>query len=335
MKENLTLTNNIRQHLVFTRRHGTGSHHARNMRGWIEVARGTYIDPACLAILNKWEQERALHIARAAHAQQRTSNSLIAGPSALLCYGVEILGLPELPIHIATPSHTKLRLLKLPPIDHPQISSSRQAKLKHTYLGEDTWQQDARQPFPTLSLIDSAIQTARLLPEEQGMTAFLMSAQILARCDRHQRTDTLARLKKLSQHCLSVSEELPRKARGRQRLRIAADLVRLPVDSILEARMHWLLHLDHISGYTTQYPLSSEGRMFFADFAFPERRIIFELDGQAKYGTNREQQLENKLNELARQRLIERQGWTIYRLTWHDLKQPKQLMRWIRQAISH
>ena len=55
------------------------------------------------------------------------------------------------------------------------------------------------------------------------------------------------------------------------------------------------------------------GRQYFADFAWPGRRVIGEADGTGKYGLTDREVTEALRAERRRQRDLEDAGWTVVR----------------------
>lgn len=321
-------------HIQHSSRYSAGSLIRRQLsRTHIEIARGTHLARAFLNTLGPFDVDRTLHIARAIHAQREHPGSIIAGPSALICHGVSLLDVNRLPVMITARRQQKHHSFVFQPIASEQSSHLRSVRLQRTSLTALDVHAIPELPIPTLPLLDSAIQCARLLPKETGLTAFLMAAQRIAEFDRRQLVDSRERLSSLSAYCQRLYEELPYRARGRKRMKDASILVREPVESILEARFHYLLYQHKFSGYHTQQPIQVGAKTYFPDFLFSEHKLAIELDGQAKYGDTRESQLESRLSELQRQYAIEKFGWRFMRFTWSDLSSPRLLVSRIRQEL--
>ena len=82
-----------------------------------------------------------------------------------------------------------------------------------------------------------------------------------------------------------------------------------------ELRAHRLMGL----GFRRQFPIAG----YIVDFACPEKRIIVELDG-SQHG-----EAETAMNDAARTRRLEQDGWTLIRF-WND-----DVLRDIDGASNH
>lgn len=77
--------------------------------------------------------------------------------------------------------------------------------------------------------------------------------------------------------------------------------VESPIERILLRAMQ-----DYGMVPTPQYPILQ----YFADFAFPEEKLVVECDGHQYHHTARQ-----KLRDLLRERRIRRAGWRVIRFT--------------------
>ena len=88
-----------------------------------------------------------------------------------------------------------------------------------------------------------------------------------------------------------------------------------------------------------QFDILDRGRLVATvDFAWPEHKLIVEIDGRVKYekylrpgespgdAVWREKKREDKIRRLT--------GWTVIRLTWADLENPAATARLIREAMG-
>ena len=82
-----------------------------------------------------------------------------------------------------------------------------------------------------------------------------------------------------------------------------------------ELRAHRLMGL----GFRRQFPVAG----YIVDFACPEKKIIVELDG-SQHG-----EVETAMNDAARTRRLEQDGWTLIRF-WND-----DVLRDIDGACNH
>ena len=101
--------------------------------------------------------------------------------------------------------------------------------------------------------------------------------------------------------------------RGRHGLAAARRLVEVVAtdsESVAERRFLALLRQERIRGWVQQFPI---GR-YRADFAFPDERVVVEIDGWAFHRSQRRFQADHdKLNAITVA------GWLPLAFTWHDL----------------
>ena len=174
----------------------------------------------------------------------------------------------------------------------------------------------------------------RLLPEEVGFVAFMMTAQAVVGNDRWDLEGTRSRLSILQEACLEECWELPRRARGRARYFTASRRMAHPLDSVFEARLLWLLFKAGLEGYVTQHEICTPAGRYFLDCAFPEFRVAIEPDGRAKFGSSLQEVHEAREALEYRREAIERAGWIVVRVAWYELSKPQALEGRIRSALA-
>ena len=86
-------------------------------------------------------------------------------------------------------------------------------------------------------------------------------------------------------------------------------------------------------GFQPQYELPTGSGLFRADFADPDRRIIIEFDGKAKYSDYgpTDQVL---LVERSRENALVEAGWIVLRGKWQHLDTPVQLRRRLMATLA-
>ena len=100
--------------------------------------------------------------------------------------------------------------------------------------------------------------------------------------------------------------------------------------SEFERRVVALLRAAGITGWVQQYPVTMpSGRVVHADLAFPEHRLIVELDGWATHNTG-----ERFRKDRKRWRGAAVGDWRVVQFTWDDLDRPAGLIREILQLLS-
>ncbi len=123
-------------------------------------------------------------------------------------------------------------------------------------------------------------------------------------------------------------EAHPHRPGNASRFRILADSRDLPW-SEAERRAHQQLRDAGIEGWQTNYEvIASSGRQMFLDIAFPQLRIVVEVDG---FGSHSEPIAFHR--DRARQNDLVVDGWTVLRVTWPMIEEDAWL-HWLKSAIS-
>ena len=141
---------------------------------------------------------------------------------------------------------------------------------------------------------------------------------------RTQKTD-LALVRYVLQH---------RRGRGRRGAGVLADVLdsfeaTAPVESPYERRLLEALLSSHVPSPRLQHPIAIDaGRTVRADFAWPECRVIVEVDGH-QFHSSREQ----RAADAARQNQLVRRGWSVMRFTSDQLIEP-EIGRAVRQIAD-
>ncbi len=78
----------------------------------------------------------------------------------------------------------------------------------------------------------------------------------------------------------------------------------------------------------------ASGRVYYADGAFPEERVLVEFDGRAKYGRWAEATSQALVNERDREKDLTNAGWGLVRFTWDQVTgRPDEVLRILRSAL--
>lgn len=80
--------------------------------------------------------------------------------------------------------------------------------------------------------------------------------------------------------------------------------------SAAERLQHRLLRAADITGWRANHPVLIEGRRYYLDVAFPERRLAIEIDGRSAHGIGQFEADRWRQNDLVLA------GWTVLRFTW-------------------
>ena len=108
---------------------------------------------------------------------------------------------------------------------------------------------------------------------------------------------------------------LKRRARGRA------------AGSVIEVRVMQLLRDAGLGEPVRQYEIVIGGKRYFLDLAYPEERLVIEVDGEESHGGVQFQ------GDRARQNALVLAGWTVLRFTWADvMEQPDRLVAVVAMA---
>jgi len=129
-----------------------------------------------------------------------------------------------------------------------------------------------------------------------------------------------------------LAEQLSRQSTGRgsARGRLALPLANPLAGSPMESVLRWLLHEAGMPEPTLQHVVTDAGGRFIGrvDFAWPERKVIVEFDGDV----HRDRDV--FVNDVRRQNALIAAGWTVLRFTSADvLGRPDEVLVAVR-AIS-
>ncbi len=120
---------------------------------------------------------------------------------------------------------------------------------------------------------------------------------------------------------------------GSDTARCVIDLADGRAESPLETLGRLLIQEHGLPPPEPQFAVADDFGVFaYADLAWPDARVIVEFDGMLKYDGREPQALRR---EKQRQERIERLGWIVVRLTWHDItrEQTRTVAR-LRDALA-
>ncbi len=89
-----------------------------------------------------------------------------------------------------------------------------------------------------------------------------------------------------------------------------------PTESVLETRFVQLCRRFDIPPGNRQYKIAGDTGLLRADFAWPERRVLVELEGYAWHGTRADHREDMRRQNVI---LLTHPGWTILRYGWADV----------------
>jgi very-short-patch-repair endonuclease len=103
----------------------------------------------------------------------------------------------------------------------------------------------------------------------------------------------------------------------------------VPNPSVLESKMARLLNRYRLPVARPEFVAGTAGE-YRIDYAYPDRRIMVELYGYASHHSP-----EQMASDLARQRQLTLEGWTVLIFTWPDVvHHPEAVARELRRALA-
>ncbi|MHA7134665.1 type IV toxin-antitoxin system AbiEi family antitoxin domain-containing protein [Oerskovia turbata] len=121
--------------------------------------------------------------------------------------------------------------------------------------------------------------------------------------------------------------------RGVVRARQVLALADARSESPGETLLRWIALDAGLPPLTPQVAVSTWRGTFRLDLAWQEIRLGLEFDGAVKYDGSSGAPLERLLAEKTREDALREAGWTILRVTWHDLSDPSRLEARLRAAL--
>lgn len=97
----------------------------------------------------------------------------------------------------------------------------------------------------------------------------------------------------------------------------------------MESVLRWMLHEAGVPAPVLQHVIRAAAGEFRADFAWPDRMVLVEFDGNV----HRERAV--FVNDVRRQNALVAAGWTVLRFTSADLLgRPEDVIAQIRRALG-
>ena len=102
-------------------------------------------------------------------------------------------------------------------------------------------------------------------------------------------------------------------------------------ESHLESLSRWQMHRGRVPEPHCGVPVTGDdGKTYWADFLWPDAKVIGEADGEAKYASR-----DDLIAEKRRQQSLERAGWNVIRWDWFDaVVQPAIMVGRINEALG-
>jgi hypothetical protein len=116
-------------------------------------------------------------------------------------------------------------------------------------------------------------------------------------------------------------------------VREALELVDLASESPLESRSRgWMILAGLLAPVLAYAVRGASGRWYYADFAWPDRRVLGEADGSGKYGVVGAGVTDALRQERVRQRDLEDAGWTFVR--WDSIEGQRGVVARLRRVLT-
>ena len=323
----------IRSSLVIADSHATKDRiHRRVRKGeLIRLLAGICIPSARLIGLNSRERKTAVFIARMCALSLRYPDYVISGSVAAY-----LLGLPaddqiekltlyapsrDCPRHIHFPAITVEKNERFSAVT-TTVSRPRSPVSSIKYLG-------FRIATPARVVVDCA----RLLNEQHGFPIACAGLARACQFDRFRQAESRVRQEEARKEFHETLTDTPLNTIGRERARWVIDRADAGCESPGEALVLLALLRAGIDGMTTQEEVHVAGHTYFIDIALPNLKIAIEFDGRIKYGDTVDEVHDSIEAEQRRQRDLERDGWTVIRVRWSDLRVIDEVVAQVLVAI--
>jgi very-short-patch-repair endonuclease len=124
----------------------------------------------------------------------------------------------------------------------------------------------------------------------------------------------------LTEFDLSEAVRKERCRTGNVQIRILLSEIEPGAQAESERLLHRILHRAGLSGWVPQHEIALPTGRAHADVAFPEQRIVIEVDGRRTHDTDSDQ----FESDRTRQNQLMALGWRVLRFTWARLTQDPQ-----------
>ena len=296
-------------------------------QGWWRPTRGFLVEPP-KGERYTWQQHCYLGYVRAL-VRQYPGGVVFAGTTAAM-----LLGYPVWPSPVdilAYKNGGRCEARELP--SHPY--SARKARFRSMNGRTITRAIDLGHGVYTTTHEQTAVDVARLAASE---TAFIIVCSILGRLatsgDIYQdRTDPefLEREAAARARMMAMAEELPSNA-GRRRAMQVISTASGQVESLAEARVLWIIRAYGLPSPIMQYRILVDGREFFGDFVWPERKLIVEFNGEGKYRDDEKNR--RVADERARESQLRSAGYEVVNISWKQLADHEYIARLIHGFLN-
>nr|WP_315301326.1 DUF559 domain-containing protein [Schaalia odontolytica] len=323
----------IRASLVIADSHAASERiHRRVQKGeFIRLLTGIYIPSARLIGLHSRQRKTAVFVARLCALSLRYPDYVISGGVAAY-----LLDLPTddqiEKLTLYAPSRECPRQIHFPAIT---------VEKNERFSAVTTTVSRPRSPVPSINYLDFRIATpsrvvvdcARLLADKHGFSIACAGLAHACHFDRFRQAESRVRQEEARKEFHEALANTPLNTVGRERARWIIDRADAGCESPGEALVLLALLRAGINGMTTQEEVHIDGHAYFIDIALPDLKIAIEFDGRIKYGDTVDEVHDSIEAEQRRQRDLERDGWTVIRVRWSDLRVIDEVVAQVLVAI--
>lgn len=304
---NQIVITNRENHPVFRRDIESGS--------FYPLTRGFYLPKECLdSSAPYWMQRHNVALFRHYVHAVRTERLLaFSHQSSLLLRG---LPLKRLPLHIHE-RRTHRRPGKRPIYPAITLEDGTSLPSAKVITHEDHTVDDSPDYIAGMP-VSSIRQTARdILCTSAPIEAIAEVSSLLRYAcayDRWNRDESLRHAEQIRQDWTQAIKAVPSSLKKRRALALL-HMCDPACESIAEATFLWFLHTFNAVPWQTQVEFFIDEHLYFADFCFPDIRVIIEIEGVAKLGQKNHEIRDNLTDLLMRDNRLSAQGWKVLHLT--------------------
>lgn len=194
-----------------------------------------------------------------------------------------------------------------------------------TFATARAWRTRQEWACPSRTIMPTALVARDPLPHVALPVALLQMAcsEGAALIDDALRDDVVT-----PDDLLAGVQGLAHTAGNAQRRRIVAGSLQRPWSSG-ERELHEILRAAGLEGWIGNLEFRARGHTYFLDVAFPEQRVVIELDGWKHHRSK-----ESFENDRRRGNELALAGWFVLRVTPTMVRQePETVVRWVREAL--
>lgn len=302
---------------------------------YLRIRKGYYLNQDCLSPQdNLWQHQRTIAIARhIAHYASHHSVEAFTHQSALLLRGLPILHAP-LKIHERRQQSQGRRLAQYPAVTlHGRglLPSGLVVIHNGASLGDEA---EFLGGLPVTSLRETARDILAYSSPVVAVAEVSMLLRHVSGYNRWDRAESEIRAGNIRQIWDEGIDEVP-SVRRQTRAHELLALCDPSCESIAESYFNWFLHAFNAHPWQTQVEFNVDGSLFAADFCFPDQKVVIELEGFSKLGSE-QQEIGRNLDALMRRdNLLTSQGWNLIHIPARQMYvDPFELYAHLRQVIA-